>query len=364
MSKLFAPIRLGPLELPNRIVIPPMCQYSAENGNATDWHAIHLGHLALSGAGLLIVEATAVEPEGRISPSDLGLWNEENGDALDRVIKIVRKYSSMPLGIQLAHAGRKASISSPWAGDRQISAEQGGWQPVAPSPIPFQDGDCVPLELTRERITSIVEAFVAAAKRAERIGFDLVEIHSAHGYLLHEFLSPLSNKRNDEYGGSLENRMRLTLDVFKAVRQALPQNIAVGVRLSATDWVASGWSVEDSVALSKALEAAGCDDIHVSSAGLSEKQKIAVCPGFQVPFARKIKEHLDIPVIAVGLITEPEHAEAIVATGDADLVAVGRGLLFDPRWPWHAATELEAQAVSPNQYLRSAPHKHKNLFKK
>ncbi len=364
MSKLFSPVRLGQLELRNRIVIPPMCQYSAVDGKATDWHMIHLGHLALSGAGLLIVEATAVEPEGRISPDDLGLWNDKTAESLDRVIKIVRQYSPIPLGIQLAHAGRKASISSPWAGDRQIPAEQGGWQPVAPSPIPFHDGDCTPLELTRERIENLVDSFVKAAKRAEKIGFDLLEIHSAHGYLLHEFLSPLSNKRNDEFGGTLENRMRMTLDVFKAVRDAVSKDKAVGVRISATDWVDGGWSLDDSVTLATRLEKMGCDYIHVSSAGLSEEQKITVSPGFQVPFARKIKEHVGIPVIAVGLITEPQYAEAIIATGDADLVAVGRGMLFDPRWPWHAAAELESQVRPPNQYLRAAPHAYKNLFGK
>ncbi len=364
MSKLFSPVRLGPLELRNRIVIPPMCQYSAVDGKATDWHTIHLGHLALSGAGLLIVEATAVEPEGRISPDDLGLWNDDTADSLDRAIKIVRKYSRIPLGIQLAHAGRKASISCPWAGDRQISAEQGGWQPSAPSPIPFYQDDVTPKELSRERIESVIDSFVKSAKLAEKIGFDLMEIHSAHGYLLHEFLSPLSNKRNDEYGGSLENRMRMTLDVFKAVRGVVSKNKAVGVRISATDWVDGGWNGDDSVTLSKELEKRGCDFIHVSSAGLSEEQKIAVSPGFQVPFARKIKEHVGIPVIAVGLIAELEHAEAIVATNEADLVEVGRGMLFDPRWPWRAAAALGARVPVPNQYLRSAPHKHKNLFEK
>lgn len=364
MSKLFSPICLGPLHLANRIVIPPMCQNSAFDGKANDWHTIHLGHLALSGAGLLIVEATAVEPEGRISPADLGLWNDETEDALAITIKSVRKHSGIPIGIQLAHAGRKASTAKPWEGDRPIPTEGGGWKPLAPSPIPYYESDPLPEELTKSRIGSIVARFVDAAKRADRVGFDALEIHAAHGYLLHEFLSPLSNCRNDEYGDTPKNRMKLPLDVFRAVRDAFTSEKPVGVRISATDWIDGGWSLDDSVVFAEALEKQGCAYIHVSSAGLSEKQKIAVSPGFQVPFARKIKENVSIPVIAVGLITEPEFAESIIANGDADMVAIGRGMLYDPRWPWHAAAKLGTTVQAPNQYLRSVPHSLKNLFMK
>jgi 2,4-dienoyl-CoA reductase-like NADH-dependent reductase (Old Yellow Enzyme family) len=364
MRKLFSPLRLGALELVNRIVIPPMCQYSAIDGSATDWHVVHWGHLVLSGAGLLIVEATAVEPEGRISPSDLGLWNDTNAEALTQVVQTIRKYSTMPLGIQLAHAGRKASTAKPWEGDRQVAPANGGWETVAPSHIPFRADDSTPQELTKKRIDAIIDSFVEAAKRAAQIGFDLVEIHSAQGYLLHECLSPSSNRRDDEFGGTLKNRMQMTLRVFHAVRDALPREKTIGVRISATDWVEGGWKIEDSIALSRELEQSGCDYIHVSSGGLSGDQKITLCPGYQVPLARQIKENVNMPVIAVGLITEPQHAESIIATGEADLVAIGRGMLFDPRWPWHAAVELGAQVTAPNQYLRSAPHSCKNLFMK
>ncbi len=362
MSKLFSPIRLGSLILENRIVIPPMCQYSAVDGKATDWHTIHLGHLALSAAGLLIVEATAVEAEGRISAGDLGLWNNKTEEALGEVVKVIKSHSPMPLGIQLAHAGRKASTAKSWEGGKGVPPECGGWTPVAPSAIAYNKDHNVPEALTQSRIDVIVGAFAAAAERADRIGFDVVEIHAAHGYLLHEFLSPLSNQRSDQYGVSLENRMRMVLDVFKAVRRVFPTEKAVGVRISATDWVEGGWDLEESVLLSQELEKLGCSYIHVSGGGLSEQQHIELSPNYQVPYAQRIKEHVKIPVIAVGLITEAEQAEAIVATGQADMVAIGRGILFDPRWPWHAAARLGARVTVPNQYLRSAPHGYKDLF--
>jgi len=363
MSRLFSPITLGKLPLENRIVIAPMCQYSAVHGKATAWHRIHLGQLALSGAGLLIMEATAVEAAGRITPEDLGLWNDDTEQALGEVLKDVRKYSQMPLGIQLAHAGRKASTEAPWHGGGFLQPEEGGWQPSAPSAIPFNATDSQPLALTKERIEEIKQAFIDSAIRVDRLGIDLIEIHAAHGYLLHEFLSPLSNLRDDEYGGSLENRQRLILDIFREVRRVFPAHKPVGVRISATDWVAGGWDLTQSIALSKTLAEAGCAYIHVSSGGLSPQQKISVEPGYQVPFAAEIKKAVAIPVIAVGLITEPEQAEAILAEQEADLVALARGMLYDPRWPWHAAAKLGATVHAPEQYWRSEPSAVKGLFK-
>lgn len=364
MSQLFSPMVLGKLTLENRIVIAPMCQYSAEDGKATAWHRIHLGNLALSGAGLLIIEASAVEPAGRITPHDLGIWNDNTEQALDLVVKDIRKYSSMPLGIQLAHAGRKASTDAPWHGGGFLQPEEGGWQTSAPSAIAFNETDSTPLALSEVRIDEIKQAFIDAAIRAERIGLDLIEIHAAHGYLLHQFLSPLANQRNDNYGGSLENRMRLTLEIFREVRRVVSAFKPIGVRISATDWVTGGWDLQQSIALSKALEAEGCAYIHVSSGGLSPQQQIKVGPNYQVPFAASIKEVLSIPVIAVGMITEPEQAEDILNNHQADMVALARGMLYDPRWPWHAAAKLGAKVQAPEQYWRCEPHEVKGLFKK
>lgn len=363
MSKLFSPIQLNQLTLANRIIIAPMCQYSAVDGQANSWHRIHYGTLALSGAGLLIVEATAVEPEGRISDKDLGLWNDATEAALGSVITDIKAHSSMPLAIQLAHAGRKASTPAPWVAGNALSAEEDGWQVVAPSAFAYQPDYPQPEELTPERIESIVQAFVDSAKRADRIGFDAIEVHAAHGYLLHQFLSPLANHRQDQYGGSLENRLRLVLDVFKAVRAVFPQQKTVGIRISASDWVEGGWDLVQSIELCRRLETLGCDYVHVSSGGLSPLQKIPVGPNYQVPFAEHIKAVVDLPIIAVGLITEPEQAEAIVATGQADMVGLGRGMLYDPRWPWHAAATLGAQVTAPPQYWHSVPHGVKGLFK-
>ncbi|HEY0209028.1 NADH:flavin oxidoreductase/NADH oxidase [Acerihabitans sp.] len=364
MSQLFSHYAIGRLNLANRIVIAPMCQYSADEGKATSWHQIHLGHLALSGASLLIVEATAVAPEGRISPRDLGLWDDETGQALAEVVNNVRRHSSMALGIQLAHAGRKASTRVPWEGGDNISPDQGGWQTLAPSALPFAQTDHPPSAMTDADIEELKADFVAAALRAQRIGFNLIELHAAHGYLLHQFLSPLSNRRTDQYGGSLENRLRLTLEVFQAVRAAVASDIPVGVRISGSDWVEGGWDIRQSIALTKALQASGCDYIHVSSGGLSPRQTIPVGPGYQVPFARQIKEATGMNTIAVGLITEPEQAEAIVATGDADMIALARAVLYDPRWPWHAAAKLGAKVDGPKQYWRCEPHSVKDLFNK
>lgn len=363
MSKLFSPYTLGGLTLENRIVIPPMCQYSARDGLATDWHLMHYGQLALSGAGLLIVEATAVEPEGRISPCDLGLWSDETEDALARMLGAVRRYSSMPLVLQLAHAGRKASTGLPWEGGDPIGPEQGGWVPCGPSCAAYDEASTPPLQLDAEGIRRVREAFVQATRRAASLGFEGVELHCAHGYLLHEFLSPLTNTRTDAYGGCLDNRMRLALEIFEAMRQELPADKLLGVRISATDWVEGGWDLDQSIALTQELQKRGCAYIHVSSGGLSPLQKISLGPGYQVDFAEAIRKATGLPTIAVGLITGAHQAEEIIATGQADLVALGRAMLYNPRWPWHAAAELGAQVLAPPQYLRCQPREHKALLR-
>jgi 2,4-dienoyl-CoA reductase-like NADH-dependent reductase (Old Yellow Enzyme family) len=316
--------------------------------------------LSHSGAAMLIIEATAVEKDGRITPGCTGLWNDANEAAFARVLKAVRQYSSMPVGIQLSHAGRKASCVVPWHGGRQLPAHAGGWTTDAPSGISFHESDAAPLELDKAGLQRIRNAFMQAAQRADRLGIDVIELHAAHGYLLHQFLSPLANLRTDEYGGSLKNRMSFPLEVFAAVRAVWPEHKPLGVRVSATDWVEGGWDMEQTVALAAALKALGCDYIHVSSGGLSREQKVAIAPGYQVPFARRIKQETGLTTIAVGLITEPKQAEAIVTEGSADLVALARGILYDPRWPWHAAAELGAQISAPPQYWRSAPA---SLFK-
>ena len=362
MSQLFSPYSLGELVLKNRIVIAPMCQYSADNGDATDWHLIHLGQLALSGAGLLIIEATAVEPEGRISPADLGLWSDANQAALARVLAAVRQYSAMPIAIQLAHAGRKASSRVPWEGGQLIAPEQGGWLPLAPSAMAYSADEPPPAELDRAGMQRILHGFVRAAQRAHQIGIDAIELHAAHGYLLHQFLSPLSNSRTDAYGGALENRMRFPLEVFDAVRAAVPNAMPVGVRISGTDWVAGGWDIGQSVAFGQALRQRGCAFVHMTSGGLSPLQQIPVGVNFQVSFAETMRREAKLPAIAVGLITEAEQAEAIVKEGRADLVALARGILFDPRWPWHAAVRLGAQVDAPPQYWRSQPRGLSTLF--
>lgn len=362
--KLFTPIRIRNLELENRIVIAPMCQYSAEDGCMTDWHTLHLGQLALSGAGLLTIEAAAVSPEGRITFADVGLYDDNTEEAMARVLKTIRKWSNIPVGIQLAHAGRKASTYKPWDKQGQIPPDQeGGWNTVAPSEIPYSDGYTIPIALQHNDLAEIRDRFAQAAKRAARLGIDLIQIHAAHGYLLHQFLSPLSNQRTDEYGGSLENRARFPLEIVDAVREAFPADKAISVRISATDWVEGGFNLEEAVVFSKMLEAHGVDVIHVSSGGLHPGQKINVYPGYQVHLARAVKNAVKIPVVAVGLITEPEHAESIVAGGDADIIAIARGALYNPRWPWHAAAALGAQVHAPDQYLRCQPHTLKNLFK-
>ncbi len=360
---LFQPVSVGSLSLRNRIVIAPMCQYSAQNGCMTDWHLIHLGHLALSGAGLLTIEASAVVPEGRITYADVGLWDDATEAAMARVIESIRRHSDMPIAIQLAHAGRKASTDLPWKGGKQIAPTHAdGWQTVAPSAQPFAEGENAPVALTADDLEALCAAFAESARRAARLGIDAVQLHGAHGYLLHEFLSPLSNRRDDEYGGSLDNRMRFPLAVYDAVRAAFPADRPVTMRVSGSDWVEGGWDADQTVAFAQALEARGCAAIHVSSGGLDPRQDIPVGPSYQVPLARAVKQGCGLPVVAVGLITDYDQAEAIVGTGDADMIALARTILYDPRWPWHAAAHLGAQVKAPDQYLRSQPRQYRDLF--
>lgn len=353
-TKLFSPIRLGALELSNRIVVAPMCQYTAEEGSMTDWHLMHLGQFAVSGAGLVIVEATGVEPEGRITHGCTGLWSDANEAAMAPVIRFFRSHGVAKIGIQLGHAGRKASVHVPWKGGGSLKPGEGAWQTVSASALPFGTWH-VPEAMTGQTMGRVKAAFAQAAERALRLDYDLVELHSAHGYLLHQFLSPLSNRRDDTYGGSLENRMRFPLEVFDAVRAVWPQGRPLGVRFSATDWVEGGWDIEGSVAYARALEARGCDFLHVSSGGNSPEQKIDIGPGYQTGFAAVVKRAVGIPVISVGMITEPVQAETILKTGQADLVALARGVLFDPRWPWHAAVALGENGAFPVQYQRAHP---------
>lgn len=363
MSQLFSPISIGNVSLNNRIVISPMCQYSADHGQATNWHLIHLGQLALSGAGLLFIEATAVSPEARISTGDLGLWSDETEAALDRVIQAIRAYSSIPIAIQLAHAGRKASAQAPWIGGQSIPPQSGGWQTIAPSALSFHSTDTPPLPADEVALQKIKHDFVMAAQRAHRLDIEIIEIHMAHGYLFHQFLSPLSNCRIDQYGGSLENRMRFPLEVFEAIRAVIPHEKPIGVRISATDWVTGGWDIDQSVVFAQELRNRGCAFIDVSSGGLSTLQQIPLAPNYQVAFAERIRHDTQLLTIAVGLITEPEQAEAILASGQADLVALARGMLYNPRWPWHAAATLGDQVSAPKQYWRSQPRAFKQLFK-
>lgn len=362
-AALFRPLDVGGLQLANRIVIAPMCQYSAQDGCMNDWHQIHLGQLALSGAALLTLEATAVVPEGRITYADVGLWDDATEAAMARVLDSIRRWSDMPVAIQLAHAGRKASTEVPWRGGAQLPpTDANGWQTEAPSALPFATDNHPPAALDQDRLARLRDAFADAARRAARIGIDAVQLHGAHGYLLHEFLSPLSNQRTDGYGGSLENRMRFPLEVFDAVRAAFPADRGVTMRVSGTDWVDGGWDVNGTIAFAQALEARGCAAIHVSSGGLDPRQDIPVGPSYQVPLARAVKQACGMPVIAVGLITDYDQAEAIIGTGDADVIALARTILYDPRWPWHAAAHLGAQVKAPPQYLRSQPRQYKDLF--
>nr|WP_218954543.1 MULTISPECIES: NADH:flavin oxidoreductase/NADH oxidase [Acinetobacter] len=366
VTLLFQPIQFGSLQLANKIVIAPMCQYSAnEQGELSYWHEQQWANYALSGAGMCIVEATAVQAEGRISYADLGLWNDMQRAQLKALLHKVKSLSPMPFAVQLAHAGRKASTDKPWQGKGQFSpSDAHGWQTVSASELPFQPHEHPPHALTQDEIQQVIADFASAAVRAVDAGFDLIEIHAAHGYLLHQFMSPLSNHRQDEYGGSLENRIRLTLEVFQAIQNAVPQGYPIGVRISATDWMddAEGWNVESSVGLAKALEHLGAAYIHVSSGGLHVDQKIDLHAGYQTPFAHAIKQAVKIPVIAVGLITEAMQAEGILQYEQADAIAIARAILYDPRWPWHAAAELGEKIEIAPQYLRCQPHGFRTLF--
>lgn len=357
MAGLFDSIALRSVTLSNRIIVSPMCQYSADNGSATAWHLAHLGSLALGGMGMLCLEATAVSPEGRITPGCLGLWSDDNERALARVVEALRAVAPVKLAIQLAHAGRKASSASPWNGGQLIGVADGGWRPLGPSAVPHKSDEPAPEAMSLDDLARIKNDFVEAAKRAVRLGFDAIELHGAHGYLLHQFLSPVSNQREDHYGGSPENRMRFPLEVFAAVRAVVPDHIPVGMRVSATDWVddEDSWTLDQTIVLGNALKEQGLDWLDVSSGGVSQKQKIPVGPGYQVHLAAALKEAVGLPTMAVGLITEAQQAQDIVAEGQADMVALGRAFLYDPRWAWHAAAELGNQVQGPPQYWRSLP---------
>lgn len=349
-SLLFTPLRLRSLSARNRVVMAPMCQYSAEDGFPNEWHFVHLASRAVGGAGLIILEATAVEPIGRISPWDLGIWKDEHVPAFERIVRFLHAQGAVA-GIQLAHAGRKASTAQPWKGGGPVPPEEGGWRPVAPSPIPFDANSPLPEELDEAGIARVLRAFVDATARAEAAGFRTVEVHAAHGYLLHEFLSPLSNTRTDRYGGSFENRVRLVREVVRAVRKRWSEQLPVLVRLSVTDWVEGGWTVDDSVALSRLLKEDGADFIDCSSGALVRGAKIPVGPGYQTPFAERIRREAGIPTGAVGLIRSAYQAEHILRTQQADAVVLARELLRDPYWPLRAAHLLGADIPWPPQYL-------------
>ena len=352
MPKLFEPLALRSVTLPNRIVLSPMCQYSAVDGQANEWHSVHLGRYAAAGLGLIFTEATHVSAIGRITPGCLGLYTDEHERALARIVSFIKDTSTAAVGIQLAHAGRKASMEAPWRGVRPVLPPE-GWASVGPSAIAFDEGWQTPMALDEEGMATILEEFVTAAKRSERAGFDVCELHGAHGYLMHEFLSPISNRRTDAYGGSRENRMRFPLRVVEAVRAVWPKDRALAVRISSTDYMGEeGWTLDDAIAFSHELNARGVDLIDVSGGGSSPKQKIDLKPGYQVPMSEAIKRATGLPTIAVGLVTEPKLADAIIREGKADAVALGRALLRDPLWAWRAADELDGVVNVPAQYLR------------
>lgn len=352
-SALFSPFELRGVRLENRITVSPMCQYSAVDGCATDWHLMHLGKFAVSGAGLVMIEATHVEARGRITPACLGLYSDDNEAALSRVIGFCRQAGQAKVGVQLSHSGRKGSAKLPWQGrGMPLSAQEGAWSCVSPGHVPFDDGWPAPQALDRQGLDEVKRVHVEAARRCVRIGVDLIELHVAHGYLLHEFLSPLSNTRADEYGGSLENRMHYPLEVFSAVRAACPDRMPVGVRVSATDYVEGGWTIEETEVFARALKRAGCDYMTVSSGGLSPRQEVPIGEGFQLPFARRVRAAAEIPTIAVGMIYRPQHAESVIRDGDADLIALARAMLFDPHWVWFAAGTLGGKPWYPPQYIR------------
>lgn len=352
MSHLFSPFSIREIEFRNRIAVSPMCMYSSHDGFANDWHLVHLGSRAVGGAALVIAEATAVSPEGRISIADLGIWKDDHIEYLQKITHFISQQGAVP-GIQLAHAGRKAGRNEPWNGDKIIPETEGGWKVVAPSNIPFLPEYSIPESLTKEGIEKVVSDFSNATERALRAGFQVIEIHGAHGYLIHEFLSPLANKRTDNYGGSFENRIRLLLDIISGVRRVWPAKYPLFVRISATDWVEGGWTIEDSFALVDIIKSKGVDLIDCSSGGVMPGVKIPVAPGYQVPFAEQIHKLTGISTGAVGMILTPSQAEQIIARGQANLVIIAREFLRDPYFPMHAALELEEDIIWPNQYLRA-----------
>ena len=349
---LFSPFKIRNLELKNRIVVSPMCQYSATDGVPNDWHLVHLGSRAVGGAGVVMVEATGVEPDGRISPGDLGIWSDKQVQEFKKITSFIKSQNSIP-AIQIAHAGRKASTHIPWQGHGKVSESDGGWTPVAPSAVKYSENYPQPKELTKSEILKLKDKFVSATKNALTAGFQIVEIHMAHGYLLNEFLSPLTNKRSDEYGGSLENRMRFPLEVAAAMREIWPKDLPVFVRISATDWVEGGWTLEDSVVFAKKLKEIGIDLVDTSSGGTSPEQKIKIGAGYQVHLSDGVKKGAGIATGAVGIITEAKQAEDILQNKQADLIFIARELLRDPYWPLHAARELGVDVPWPNQYLRA-----------
>jgi 2,4-dienoyl-CoA reductase-like NADH-dependent reductase (Old Yellow Enzyme family) len=352
MSRLFSTLKIRGVEFKNRIFVSPMCQYSSKDGMPNDWHLVHLGSRAVGGAGLIIAEATAVSPEGRITPEDNGIWNNEQVEAFKKITSFIKAQNSVP-GIQIAHAGRKASTYSPWKGNGKITKDNGGWEPLAPSAIMYSDIYPVPKELSQKEIHEIIEEFKNAAKRSINAGFEVIELHMAHGYLIHEFLSPISNQRKDEYGGSLENRCRFAVQIAKSVRETIPESLPLFARISSTDWVEGGWDIEQSIYLVKLLKETGVDLIDCSSGGNVHSVKIPAGPDYQVPFAEKIKKETDILTAAVGFIIEPEQAEEIIANNKADAVLLARELLRDPYWPLHAAKKLKIDIDWPKQYLRA-----------
>jgi 2,4-dienoyl-CoA reductase-like NADH-dependent reductase (Old Yellow Enzyme family) len=352
MADLFSPLTIRGVTLRNRIAVSPMCEYSSDDGFANDWHLVHLGSRAVGGAGLVMTEASAVEPRGRISPADLGIYKDEHIEMLARIARFIREQGALP-GVQLAHAGRKASTRVPWEGGAVIPQSEGGWQSVAPSPIPFRPGDPAPGDLNKAEIRGIVEAFAEAARRAAAAGFQVVEIHAAHGYLIDEFLSPLSNHRADEYGGAFDGRIRFALEVAAAVRGAWPDSLPLFMRISAVDWVEDGWQIEDSVELARRLGPLGVDLVDCSSGGIVPYAKIPIGPAYQTPFAERVRREAGILSGAVGMITEPRQADGIVRAGQADIVLLAREFLRDPYWPLHAAKALGAAAAIPKQYSRA-----------
>ena len=354
-SRLFSSLAIGRMELTNRVTVAAMCQYSAVGGSMTDWHMQHLGNLALSGSGMLVIEATGVVPEGRITHHCTGLYSDENEAAMTRVVHFMRTISPMRIGVQINHAGRKASAHRPWEGRGPLGPDEGAWTTFAPSPIALAPGWPAPVALDDPKLDALKAAYVDAARRAARIGLDFIELHSTHGYLLSEFLSPLANHRTDEYGGSLENRMRFPLAVFRAVRDAWPSEKPLGAKISGSDFAPGGWTPEDAVAYARELKALGCDYVTVSGGGVVLDAKVPVAPGYQVQYAERVRRKVGITTGSVGLIASPQQAEAIVASGKADFVSLARGMLFDPRWPWHAALALGDEIKYPPQYDRCNP---------